>query len=134
MTRQSTPEQRTSSLVERFRKLYGQEPLVMQAPGRVNLIGEHTDYNEGSVLPAAIGFRTEVAIGKRSDRRLLVLSENYGELVEYDLANLPQMPSSHWSDYVVGVIGALEHRLGGLPGANLLLHGDVPEGAGLSSS
>src|SRR5215469_9315426 len=134
MTGQSTPEQRTASLIERFRKLYGQEPLVIQAPGRVNLIGEHTDYNEGFVLPAAIGFRTDVAIAKRSDRRLLVLSENYGELVEYDLANPPHTPRRHWSDYVVGVIGALEDQLGGLPGANLLLRGDVPEGAGLSSS
>jgi len=134
MNNQSTLDQRTLGLMERFRKLYGQEPLVVQAPGRVNLIGEHTDYNEGFVFPAAIGFQTQVAIAKRGDRRLVVTSENYGERVEYDLPNLPRSRRGHWSDYVVGVAGELERKVGGLPGANLLLHGDVPQGAGLSSS
>ena len=121
-------------MMERFRKLYGQESLVVQAPGRVNLIGEHTDYNEGFVFPAAIEFQTQVAIGKRNDQRLVITSENYGERVEYDLANLPRTRKGHWSDYVAGVAGELERKLGGMPGANLLLHGNVPQGAGLSSS
>ncbi len=130
-----TASQHASSLLmERFRKLYGQECLLVQAPGRVNLIGEHTDYNEGFVFPAAIGFQTQIAIAKRNDRQLVVTSENYGEGVEFDLANLPRSPRNHWSDYVVGVTGLLDRKLGGLSGANLLLHGNVPQGAGLSSS
>jgi galactokinase len=127
-------EQQSAGLIERFTKLYGTEPLLVQAPGRVNLIGEHTDYNEGFVFPAAIGFQTRVAIGKRPDRRLVVTSENYGERMEFDLDKLPDAPRRHWSDYVVGVVKLTERTLGGLPGANLLLNGDVPQGAGLSSS
>jgi galactokinase len=134
MSEKTAPENRLSGLMGRFRKLYGQEPLVVQAPGRVNLIGEHTDYNEGFVFPAAIGFQTQIAIAKRPDRRMVLASENYGEQVEYDLANLPAVPRDHWSDYAVGVVGLLEKKFGGLPGANLLLQGDVPQGAGLSSS
>jgi galactokinase len=127
-------ENETSGLVERFAKLYGADPLLVQAPGRVNLIGEHTDYNEGFVFPAAIAFQTRIAIAKRSDRRLLVSSENYSERIELDLDMLPESRRGHWSDYVVGVVGLLDRGLGGLPGANLLLHGNVPQGAGLSSS
>jgi galactokinase len=127
-------EHKSLGLKERFTKLYGAEPLLVQAPGRVNLIGEHTDYNEGFVFPAAIGFQTRIAIGKRQDRRLVVSSENYAERVEYDLDTLPEAPRGHWSDYVVGVVQLLQQRLGRMPGANLLLNGDVPQGAGLSSS
>src|SRR5260370_7014499 len=84
-------EGRGPILVEKFVQLYGAEPLVVQAPGRVNLIGEHTDYNEGFVFPAAINFQTRVAIAPRVDRRLVVTSENYSERGELDLDGLPPM-------------------------------------------
>ena len=134
MNHQTALEKQTSGLTEKFKKLYSQDPILVQAPGRVNLIGEHTDYNEGFVFPAAIQFQTQIAIAKRSDRQLMVTSQNYAERVEFDLDRLPRSPRGHWSDYVVGVSGLLAGKLGGLPGANLLLHGDVPQGAGLSSS
>jgi galactokinase len=121
-------------LVARFEKRFGTLPRLVQAPGRVNLIGEHTDYNEGFVFPAAIAFNTRIAIAKRNDRSLVVFSENYSEGCEFDLDHLPASPRGHWCDYVVGVVGLLMRRLGALPGANLLIHGDVPHGAGLSSS
>ncbi len=124
----------SSGLAERFAKLYDADPLLVQAPGRVNLIGEHTDYNEGFVFPAAIGFQTRVAIARRADRRRSTSSENYSERIELDLDKLPGSSRGHWSDYVVGVVGLLERTVDGLPGANLLLHGNVPQGAGLSSS
>jgi galactokinase len=127
-------EHEPSGLAERFAKLYGAQPLLVQAPGRVNLIGEHTDYNEGFVFPAAIAFQTRIAIAKRSDRRLVVPSENYSERIELDLDRLSDSRRGHWSDYLVGVVRLLEDRLGGLPGADLLIHGNVPQGAGLSSS
>ncbi|MGB7435754.1 MAG: galactokinase [Candidatus Acidiferrum sp.] len=123
-----------AGLIERFTRLYGGQPLLVQAPGRVNLIGEHTDYNEGFVFPAAIGFQTRIAIGKRPDRKLVVSSENYGERVEFDLDELPNAPRGHWSDYVLGVVRLTQRVVQGVPGANLLLNGDVPQGAGLSSS
>ena len=134
MSNQTAPEQPSLELLERFRAVYGERPVLVQAPGRVNLIGEHTDYNEGFVLPAAIGFRTQIAIAQRDDRRLLVTSENYAESVEFDLDDMPVSARVHWSDYVAGVARLLDRALGGLPGANLYIHGNVPLGAGLSSS
>jgi galactokinase len=92
MSNHTATENQSSGLMERFRKLYGNEPLLVQAPGRVNLIGEHTDYNEGFVFPAAIAFQTQIAIAKRSDRRMIVTSENYGERAEFDLDHLPKAP------------------------------------------
>jgi galactokinase len=113
---------------------FGESPRIYQAPGRVNLIGEHTDYNDGFVMPAAIGLYTQVAIVPRTDRKLVLHSENYSERVEYDLDHLPVVGTGHWSDYVVGVVRVL--GLSGVPvaGASLLVNGDVPQGAGLSSS
>jgi len=130
----ATLEVRAPILVEKFVQLYGAEPLVVQAPGRVNLIGEHTDYNEGFVFPAAINFQTRVAIAPRVDRRLVVTSENYSERVELDLERLPAMSRGHWSDYVVGVARLLRDLGGKWSGGDLLIQGDVPQGAGLSSS
>ena len=126
--------QRPSELREQFVELYKSEPLLLQAPGRVNLIGEHTDYNEGFVFPVAIEFQTQVGIAQRTDRRLVLFSENYGERREFDLDHLPTSKSDNWSDYVVGVVRQLQQKFGKLPGGNILLRGDVPQGAGLSSS
>lgn len=106
----------------------------MQAPGRVNLIGEHTDYNDGFVLPAAIQFQTSVAIAPRADDKLVLYSENYREQVEFVLEDLPSKPRGHWSDYVIGVAQKIRERATRLSGANVLISGDVPQGAGLSSS
>lgn len=121
-------------LAERFTRKFGAQAGVVQAPGRVNLIGEHTDYNDGFVLPAAIQFQTSVAIAKRPDDRLVLDSENYGEQVEFGPGELPEKARHHWSDYVVGVARKLGEQGIRLPGANLLIGGDVPQGAGLSSS
>jgi len=121
-------------LSQKFALLFGTEARFVQAPGRVNLIGEHTDYNDGFVLPAAIQFQTTVGIAARPDQTLLVFSENYAEQVEFSLDPLPAQPRHHWSDYVVGVVRGLKEAGVRLPGANLLIHGDVPQGAGLSSS
>jgi len=134
MSDKTAPEQPSLELLERFRALHGAHPALVQAPGRVNLIGEHTDYNEGFVLPAAIAFQTQIAAAQRGDRRLLVSSENYGEGVEFNLDNMPASPRGHWSDYVAGVVRLMDRELGQLCGANLLIHGNVPPGAGLSSS
>jgi galactokinase len=134
MTNETILGDSSSALLERFERLYGQSPLLVQAPGRINLIGEHTDYNEGFVFPAAIQFHAFVAIAKRPDRRVIIQSENFDERVELDLDDLPAAARDHWSDYVVGVIRMLAQELGGLPGANLLISGNVPQGAGLSSS
>ena len=100
-----------------------------RAPGRVNLIGEHTDYNDGFVMPVAIGFATWAAVAPRTDRQLVVHSENFGETCEFDLDH-PPGSRGHWSDYVLGVAVMLQRS--GLPvcGANLLIRSQVPIGAG----
>jgi galactokinase len=79
-------------------------PAVFAAPGRVNLIGEHTDYAEGFVMPAAIDFATLAGISPRSDGKIVVYSENYGEERSFEAALLPASASKHWSDYPLGVV------------------------------
>ena len=107
---------------------------MFRAPGRVNLIGEHTDYNEGFVMPAAIEFATWVAAGARDDRILAVHSENVSESREFSLDDPDASRQGQWSDYVRGVAVVLEGAGHRLRGANLLIRGEVPLGAGLSSS
>jgi len=123
---------------QRFRQRFGGEPVVARAPGRVNLIGEHTDYNEGFVMPVAIGFSTCVAAALRGDGRWRAHSANMDETVDLAInADSPaplRPPGVHWSDYVAGVVRALREDGLGLGGADLLIEGDVPMGAGLSSS
>jgi galactokinase len=127
-------ETRASILGQKFVQRFGEAPRIFQAPARVNLIGEHTDYNDGFVMPAAIGFSTEVAVAPRSDRKLVIQSENYSEQVEFDLDHLPTARAGNWSDYAIGVAVMLERSGKKLSAANMLIDGDVPQGAGLSSS
>jgi len=117
---------------EAFRRHYRSRARIFRAPGRVNLIGEHTDYNDGFVMPAAIGFSVWAAIAPRSDRKLKVFSDTFDESVEIDLDN-NSAKRNHWSDYVAGTAAALD-RLQNLRGANILIHSDLPVGSGLSSS
>jgi galactokinase len=121
-------------LLTSFKSRFGTGASVYRAPGRVNLIGEHTDYNEGYVLPAAIGFSCWVGIAARDDRKLILYSENYGEAHEADLDELGTRRSGHWADYPLGVAWALREAGYRLRGANIYIAGDVPLGAGLSSS
>src|SRR5690242_8314329 len=94
-------------LVDRFVQKYGAKPLVFRAPGRVNLIGEHTDYNDGFVMPAAIEFYAWVAVAPRTDRNLVVYSQQFDETIELPLCELAAPPRGHWSDYVRGVAALL---------------------------
>jgi len=100
----------------------------------VNLIGEHTDYNDGFVMPAALDLYTYVAASPRPDRRLRVYSENMDETCDVDLNLIRPGRSGHWSDYVRGVAGVLESSGYRLRGADLAITSEVPLGSGLSSS
>jgi galactokinase len=110
------------------------DPEIFAAPGRVNLIGEHTDYAEGFVMPAAIDFATLAGISPRSDGKIVIYSENYAKERVFETANLPTAPSLHWSDYPLGVISILAGEGHTIPSFSLSLWGDVPLGSGLSSS
>jgi len=124
------PEALRSLHVERFHV----EPEVFAAPGRVNLIGEHTDYAEGFVMPAAIDFATLAGISPRSDGKIVIYSQNYGKERAFEAAGLPPSASQHWSDYPIGVTAMLAQEGHRIPGFSLSLWGDVPLGSGLSSS
>jgi galactokinase len=125
---------KSAGLAGRFKDLHGAEPKIFRAPGRVNLIGEHTDYNDGFVMPCAIGFSVQAAVSARSDGRLTLRSENFRQAFEFDTANLPARRVGAWCDYALGVAIMLRHAGFAMPGANLLMSSDLPIGAGLSSS
>jgi len=116
------------------RQRFQARPEIFAAPGRVNLIGEHTDYAEGFVMPAAIDFATLAGISPRADGKIAIYSENYGDERVVEAASLPRTRSRHWSDYPVGVLALLDGQGHAVSGFNLSLWGDVPLGSGLSSS
>jgi galactokinase len=130
----SLVQREAQRLREQFRKLYGQEARIFRAPGRVNLIGEHTDYNESFVMPVAMDLYTWVAAAPREDSRVHVFSRNLGKHAEMDLRDPNLRLQRHWSAYVLGVAASLRMSGAEIAGANLLLEGKVPMGAGLSSS
>jgi galactokinase len=125
---------RANALRNRFRELYGRDARIFRAPGRVNLIGEHTDYTEGFVMPLAINLYAYVAAASRNDNRIRVYSENVGEFAELDLSDSRLNLQGQWSAYILGVAASLISAGHTVNGADLLIHGDVPMGAGLSSS
>ncbi len=122
---------------EAFRAAFGVEPtLRVQAPGRVNLIGEHTDYNDGFVLPCAIDFGTRIAARPRKDDQVQIVAADYdGAIDRFRIGTaIPHREDAAWANYARGMVQMLAAR--GLPlrGADLAVAGDVPQGAGLSSS
>jgi galactokinase len=123
-----------SNLQQRFRSFAGREGRVAFAPGRINVIGEHTDYSGGFVLPASLALGTWTVIAPRDDNKLRVLSENQQQTEVLALDAAPSARRNAWSDYVAGVAWALRQEGCALRGADLLIVGDVPMGAGLSSS
>jgi galactokinase len=110
------------------------ETRTFRAPGRVNLIGEHTDYNDGFVMPVAIDFSTWVKVSPLEQRKLQIYSANFNEEIEVDLDDPNLAPRGHWSDYPLGVAVMLDKTGHRLRGARLQIRGEVPIGSGLSSS
>ena len=110
------------------------ETRIFRAPGRVNLIGEHTDYNDGFVMPVALDFFTWATVSPLENRRLQIFSENYNDELEVDLDDRNIAPCRRWSDYPIGVAVMLERAGYRLRGARLRIRGEVPIGSGLSSS
>ncbi|MGO2318341.1 MAG: galactokinase [Vibrio toranzoniae] len=120
-----------------FEQVLGyQATYIVQAPGRVNLIGEHTDYNDGFVLPCAINYQTVVAAAKREDNMVRVVSVNYDNAVdEFDITQeITFQQDKMWANYIRGVVKCLLGRGFEFKGADISVTGNVPQGAGLSSS
>ncbi|PIZ17331.1 galactokinase [Candidatus Desantisbacteria bacterium CG_4_10_14_0_8_um_filter_48_22] len=117
-----------------FKEEYGAEPqLIASAPGRINLIGEHTDYNEGYVLPAAINRDILYAVNPRDDRVVRIFSLNFDKKEKFSLEE-PLEKKKNWSDYIKGVISMFLGRGARLKGMDIVVWGNVPIGSGLSSS
>jgi galactokinase len=116
-----------------FRARFGSAPLLVRSPGRVNLIGEHTDYNEGFVLPAATDKAIIFAVAPRVDTSCRIISLDFGQEIRFDIQDLGRSPL-RWPDYLAGVIDQLAR--GGYPirGFQCVFGGDIPIGAGMSSS
>ncbi|MDQ4490276.1 galactokinase [Sinomonas sp. ASV486] len=125
----------TAGVLRAFASAFGGTPDgVWQAPGRVNLIGEHTDYNEGFALPFAIDLAARVAVRVRPDRTVRLVSTHGGGVVELGLDALTRESAVGWSVYPAGVVWALQGRGIAVPGFDLALDSSVPAGSGLSSS
>lgn len=123
-----------TEVLSAFQGAFARAPRLYRAPGRVNLIGEHTDYNDGFALPAALENSVWTAIAPRTDRRLLAVSLAMNETVEFDLDDPAPAPRGDWSDYLLGVAIMLEHAGYRLRGAEIVVGADLPMGAGLSAS
>jgi galactokinase len=124
-------------MIEEFRQLYGSAEgvRVFRAPGRVNVIGEHTDYNMGFVLPMALDMATYVAAAPANNGKVRIYSEHQKEMREFNAAELRELkPARHWTDYPVGVAQEVIRAGFEIAPANILIRSTVPEGSGLSSS
>ncbi len=122
-------------LARRFRDEFGRpHELRVRAPGRVNLIGEHTDYNDGFVLPSAIDRAITILASMRSDGRIAAVSVDFSQRTEFETVDQSKDDAAPWSNYLRGVVAQFRKRGLDVPGMNLLVAGDVPIGAGLSSS
>jgi galactokinase len=114
---------------------YGEPPqIIVRAPGRVNLIGEHTDYNEGFVLPMAIDYFVQVAVSRRKDQHLRFYSADFRDRKRTSISNLRYKKEDRWANYPKGVVSVLLARGYTLGGINFTVQGNIPQGAGLSSS
>lgn len=122
------------ALHELFIKRYGTTPLLVQSPGRINLLGEHTDYNNGYVMPAAINKGVRFAIAKSSHSTSEIYSVKYAAAVTVDPTNPVKVETPLWANYLLGVLARLKQK-GLVPGSfQCVFDGDLPTGAGLSSS
>jgi galactokinase len=116
-----------------FSSRFSVEPTLFSAPGRINLIGEHTDYNDGLVLPAAINKYIFAAISKRDDQEIHLFSEDYQEEFNSTVDNI-EASGKLWPDYILGVVLEIQKAGNDVGGFNMVFGGDIPLGAGLSSS
>jgi galactokinase len=119
-------------LTQEFVKRYGREPLLTAAPGRINLIGEHTDYNKGFVLPAAVDKRIYAAIAKNGTGTVNVFAKQFSQHVSFSVKE--SKPQTGWVNYLIGVTHYLQQTGDIIEGVDVLIDGDIPVGAGMSSS
>src|SRR5450631_2851608 len=124
----------TEKAKQKFVELYGNRPIVVRSPGRINIIGEHTDYNEGFVLPAAIDKAAYFAISLRDDDEIHLMALDLNETFSVSINDLKPVGDINWPNYILGAVAQFKKKGISLKGFNAVLTSDVPIGAGLSSS
>ena len=117
-----------------FKQRFNDQSILVSSPGRINIIGEHTDYNEGFVLPAAIDKGIISAIGKSKNDFCSVFAYDINESFEFSTENIQPIPNGNWRNYVIGVVAEIQKKGIKVAPFNLVFGGDIPKGAGLSSS
>ena len=121
--------------IKKFEEVFRATPeIISSAPGRINIIGEHTDYNQGYVLPAAIHMSIQFLAGRRDDDRVHIWAENFSDESSFSSRNIPTLRKHHWDSYIKGIFWILEKNGFSPGGINGLVWGDIPIGSGLSSS
>lgn len=124
---------KAKAITEKFQELFGSSQLTVRSPGRINLIGEHTDYNEGFVLPAAIDKEIYFAFAKNNGKECRIFSYDYGEMNTFSLDDFSPVPQG-WINYIMGVVAQLQADGHRIEGFDCVFGGNIPIGAGLSSS
>lgn len=119
---------------QKFTEIFGGKPLLVRSPGRINIIGEHTDYNEGFVLPAAIDKAAYLAIALRDDDEIHLVAADLNETFSVSIKEMKPVGDVSWPNYILGAVAQFQQKGIALRGFNALLTADVPVGAGLSSS
>lgn len=121
-------------IAEKYTELFGGKPMIVRSPGRINIIGEHTDYNGGFVLPAAIDKAAYLAISLRDDDEIHLMADDLNEKFSISIDELKPVSDTSWPNYILGAVAQFQKRGIALKGFNALLTSEVPIGAGLSSS
>lgn len=127
-------QQLINTVKSEFIKTFNSNPLMVFSPGRINLIGEHTDYNNGFVFPAAIDKGIVAAVAKNNSEKSTLIALNTNERFEFSMSNISPLQNGSWQNYILGVISEIQKTRTQLNGFNLVFSGDIPIGAGLSSS
>ena len=123
-----------ASILESFQSLFGRQPLIIASPGRVNLIGEHTDYNNGFVLPGAVDKRIYVAIAENRTNTVNVYAQQFRERFSFPLDSGSAQRPKGWVNYIIGVTHLMQEAGAVMNGVDVYIDGDLPTGAGMSSS
>lgn len=122
-----------NKIENQFKTIFPGEPMLVRAPGRINLIGEHTDYNNGFVLPTAVSPAIYFAIALRADTKVVLVSADFNSRCEFDI-HQTEKPAEQWASYLFGVTKLMQNAGAKISGYNCVFGGDVPLGAGMSSS
>lgn len=117
-----------------FQQTFKTEPLMIFSPGRINIIGEHTDYNDGFVFPAAVNKGIVAAIGKSDSKSSIAFAADKKETLEFSLNQIKPLVQGSWQNYILGVVAEIQNRSKTIGNFNIVFGGDIPGGAGMSSS